>query len=411
MGSPDPHLPLCFVLLLPRRVGPAARPLPTARAVALPAGRVDQRRLRRRLHPGRHRGGFIRTQRSQGGERRQAATAGTKQRTQPDVAPRLQAADLGIAEPAKTLDAPAILSQTPGATKSPDGRSQGRAGVAGSSPSEQDQRIEQGGEDQGGQDAYQGRQAVAGQQGADPVHVGQMQRPACVFGRGSGPQGHELRLEVADPGAGHGDDAPAGESGAPRQVEVLAELVDVRGKATERLEQVGAHQDRAARGHEDVAHAVVLGLVELACFQQGQDGAVAVGAHADAQQALGVGPRDHLRRGQPGVGTKGFLDQQADRVGRKGHVVVAEQIVGCPFDHVEDLVAGGPEAVPLGQATDVGARQDGRDSRSRVDDARRVHHQNGQVRIILSGDGRQAVLEPVTRVGGDDDHHDGRGRR
>ena len=71
-------------------------------------------------------------------------------------------------------------------------------------------------------------------------------------------------LAVAGPGVGHDQHPGAGQVGPPAQVEVVAVEVDVRREAAERAEQVDADQQARRRDAEDVAHGVVLLLVQLA---------------------------------------------------------------------------------------------------------------------------------------------------
>ena len=111
-------------------------------------------------------------------------------------------------------------------------------------------------------------------------------------------------------------------------------------------------------GHgEDVAHGVVLRLVELAALDERHAVAGVVHALADLEQAARVVPVDQLRADHGGVRAEGLLDEEPHGVGRQGDVVVAEQVERGALDDLEHLVGGGPEARVLVEAPDEGARR------------------------------------------------------
>ena len=161
----------------------------------------------------------------------------------------------------------------------------------------------------------------------------------------------------AGPGGGHHHHPGAGHPGPPGQVQILAELIDGGVEAAQGPEQVGPHQRGAPRGDEDLAHAVVLLLVQLARLDQILDHADLVGGGPDGQQPVRIVPLHVLRGGDAGVGPEGLLHQAPDGIRRQDHVVVAEQQVGCPFHPLEHLVGGPAEADPPLQAHHEGARE------------------------------------------------------
>ena len=98
------------------------------------------------------------------------------------------------------------------------------------------------------------------------------------------------RLAVAHPRVRGHDDAGAGHLAAPREVEVLPHGHDPGVEALELGEEVGPDEDAAARGHEDVAHGVVLAVVDLALDDAVHHGARLVAAHPDVEEDARVVP-------------------------------------------------------------------------------------------------------------------------
>ena len=119
--------------------------------------------------------------------------------------------------------------------------------------------------------------------------------------------------------------ACAGEARPPAEVEVFG-AGEGRGiEAPELREQVGAHEHHRGGDVEDVAHAVVLLLVDLAGLDAGVRRAEAVDGAAHLEQDLGVLGAHQLGPEDAGVGAVPLLDQEPHR-GRVEHdVVVAEQ--------------------------------------------------------------------------------------
>ena len=101
--------------------------------------------------------------------------------------------------------------------------------------------------------------------------------------------------EVPDAGSRCHDDPRSGHLGAPAQVDILAEQVDLGVESAERLEQVRAHQGAAARYCENLPNLVVLCLVEFARLDALDDGAKAVDSQAHLEQPVRGVPLDELR--------------------------------------------------------------------------------------------------------------------
>ncbi len=143
---------------------------------------------------------------------------------------------------------------------------------------------------------------------------------------------------MRDTRVGHDEDARAGEPGAPAEIEVLGTGERRRIEPTEGGEEVDAHQHRRAGDVEDVAHAVVLLLVELARLDSGVRRAEAVDGAPHVEQLARIVGRDELRAHDARIRAVGLLHQRADDRGVEHDVVVADEEEGRPFDGVERLV-------------------------------------------------------------------------
>ena len=157
---------------------------------------------------------------------------------------------------------------------------------------------------------------------------------------------------MAHPGVG-GDDHPRPRHlRAPREVEILPHGHDPRVEALELAPQVGPDQGAAPGSHEDVAHGVVLPVVDLALEDAVDDGPGLVTAHPDVQEDPRVVPVDELGRDDPGVGAERLLDQAVDAVGVQGDVVVEEQEERRALHHAQGLVGGRGVPGPTRQVPD-----------------------------------------------------------
>ncbi len=217
-------------------------------------------------------------------------------------------------------------------------------------------------------------------------------------------------LEMADPSVRGDDDPGPGHLGPPTQVEVLAHGHDGRVETSELLEQVGPDQGRPSRGDEHVANRIVLAVVDLVGLHPLHHGSTLVRGHPDMEQPFGIVPADHLGRDDPGIGPERLLHHQVDGVGKQRHVVVAQEEVVGAVHHGPDLVDGGAESPVVLEVSDVGGREDGGNTGSEVLLTPRVQDQHGELRIVLCGDRGERLLEPRTRIVGDDDSDDRRGQ-
>ena len=150
----------------------------------------------------------------------------------------------------------------------------------------------------------------------------------------------------ATPRVGRDEHAGTREACSPAEVEVLGARERRGIEALELLEEVGAHEHGRGGDVEDVAHTVVLLLIDLAGFDPGEGRAEAVDGAADLEQDLGVVGADELRSEDAGVGPVGLLHQHAQRVLVECHVVVAQEEEGGALDRVEGLVGRAGEPAP-----------------------------------------------------------------
>ncbi len=220
------------------------------------------------------------------------------------------------------------------------------------------------------------------------------------------------RLQVANPGGGHRHHPGPGDPRPPRQVEILAELIDGGVEAPQGPEQIGTHQRGPARGDEDLAHAVVLLLVELARLDQILDHTHLVSRGAHREQPVRLVPLDVLRGDDPGVGTEGLLHQAPDGIRRQHHVVVTEEQMGCPVHVPEHLVGRPAEADPTSETHHVGAREHGRHP-GRRDPPGWPRRSRAPTDWGSPGRARerQPLLQPGAGIAGDDDRHHRGGRQ
>ena len=118
------------------------------------------------------------------------------------------------------------------------------------------------------------------------------------------------------------DHTCTGEPRTPAQVDVVGTGERRRVESAELVEQVGPYEHGGVRNEEDVAHAVVLFLIDLVGFDARERDAVMVDRHADLEEDLGVLLVDDLGADDAGVRAVRLLDHQPDRVGVEHHVVV-----------------------------------------------------------------------------------------
>ena len=125
------------------------------------------------------------------------------------------------------------------------------------------------------------------------------------------------RFAVRDARVGHDQHAGTDEPGPPTEVEVLG-AGERRGiEPSERGEEVDAHEHRGGRDVEDVAHTVVLLLIELPGLDPGVRRAEAVDGPADVEQHARVVGGDELGPDDPCVRAVRLLHQRAHDVRRR----------------------------------------------------------------------------------------------
>src|SRR5699024_4340119 len=108
------------------------------------------------------------------------------------------------------------------------------AGLTGSAGDDREDGFEQGQEERLREDPETVEPVVGDEGGAQAV-TGEHAAPVVVR------MAEGERLEMADP-RGRGDEDPgADEMGAPAEVDVVTEMVDLLVEAAEGLEQIGAH--------------------------------------------------------------------------------------------------------------------------------------------------------------------------
>ena len=228
--------------------------------------------------------------------------------------------------------------------------------------------------------------------------------------------GHRQRLEpagdhlpVAHPGVRGDHDAGAGHLAAPGEVEVLPHGDDARVESFELGEQVRPHQNAAARCHEDIAHRVVLPVVDLAFGDAIHDGARLVTGHADMEKDAPVVPVHELRGHHPGVGSERLLDHLVHRVVVQRDIVVEEQKERRTLHHGQRLVRCGGVTGVARQVPDEGVGQDpGHPVRHLGVVLPSGQDENRELLVVLGRQRGEGLFEPGPGVGRDHDGDHGR---
>ncbi len=212
---------------------------------------------------------------------------------------------------------------------------------------------------------------------------------------------------MSNPGIGSNEHACACEPSTPAEIEVLR--AGKRGgiESIELGEEIRPHEQRGARHVEDVAHGVVLLLVELPGFDAGVGTAEPVDGPADLEEDLGVVGVDELRADDAGVGAVRLFQHDADRTRVENDVIVTKEEKGGTLDRRQRLICRAREADALGQALHVRAGQHVGDARRRVVVGRHVDDEDREIRIVLGSQRPQRVVEPGLRIA----RHDNRGDR
>ena len=225
------------------------------------------------------------------------------------------------------------------------------------------------------------------QRGPQPVALGQGEHVEV---------GPPLGQPLAVAGAGVGDDEHPGarEVGPPAQVEVVAVEVDVVREAAERAEEVDAHEQAGRRHAEDVAHGVVLLLVQLAGLGRLERHADAVGAQAHVLQHRRPVPVDQLRPDDAGVGAVRLGHQLADGRRVERHVVVQEAEEAGALDQLQGLVGRRPEPRVVAEGPHERVRQPLADVGHHPRLSPRDQEEQAEVRVVLAGDRVEHLVEP-----------------
>ncbi len=133
------------------------------------------------------------------------------------------------------------------------------------------------------------------------------------------------RLCVEDHGLGHDQRRVTGRSGAPAEIDVVAEHRQLRVEPAELGERRTTDQEAGAVDGQHLTHLVVLTLVVLTALEAGLPAAGAADRHPDLEQPSEGGPLAQLGAEEVGLGTGGRGPQQLlERVGRRVAVVVQQ---------------------------------------------------------------------------------------
>ncbi len=206
------------------------------------------------------------------------------------------------------------------------------------------------------------------------------------------------RASFANTRRGRDDHASAGEPGPPAEIDVVGPGGGRRVEAAELVEEVGAYEHRRVRHVEDVAHAVVLLLIDLVGLDAGEGNAVVVDRHPDLEEDPGIVAVDDLGPDDARVRTVCLLDQQTRRVGVEADVVVAKEQEHRALDGGQRLVRRGRESALAGAPANERAGKGLGNAIGRVLGRAVVENQDRQSRIVLGPRARPGSLP--TRVRG-----------
>ena len=220
--------------------------------------------------------------------------------------------------------------------------------------------------------------------------------------------GREI-LAVTDGGIGYDEHTRAGELCSPAQVDVFDSAGDPGVEPTDRGEQTGAHQHACGMHREHVGHRVVLLLITFAGIDEVVGGAELIDAQAHVLEDVGLFPRDQLRSGDTGIGSKRLGDQVSHGVGRQRHVVVTHQQERRGDVGFEHRVGGGREPDRVGRIDQGRRRRDRSNPIRQLGGAGAVDHDEVEAWIVLGDDRIEGLVEPVAGIMGD--HHGGHRRR
>ncbi len=149
----------------------------------------------------------------------------------------------------------------------------------------------------------------------------------------------------------------------------------------------------------------MLAVIDLAVLDTVHDrtGLVAIFAHME--QDRGIEPVDVLGRHDAGIGAKRLLHQVVHCVRVERTVVVAEKEERGSLDHAEGFVAGCGVARPVGQEPHEGLGEKAGDAHRDLGLIAGHEDQDGELLVLLGGQGGQRIVEPRTRPGGHQDRN------
>jgi hypothetical protein len=140
---------------------------------------------------------------------------------------------------------------------------------------------------------------------------------------------------VCHPCARSNHDASPCQLGPPREVLVFDRGSNSGVKTSDGTENVEAHQEESSGCQENVAHFVMLAVVDFVRFHSWYWHSGLVYGHAYAEQALLVVPGHVFGTHHCCIQPEGLLYHALERVGVRSHVIMAE--------HHEPLVIKAPE--------------------------------------------------------------------
>ena len=216
------------------------------------------------------------------------------------------------------------------------------------------------------------------------------------------------RFSVPTARAGCDHHARTREPCAPAQVEIFRARERVGIEAAELVEQVGAHEHGGARHVEDVAHAVVLLLVDLAGFDAGVRATQPVDRATDFEEHVGFVERHELRADDRRVGPERLFDHHADRRRVEHDIVVADEEERRALHGTEHLVRSPTEPGIATDATHERGREGRGDPGGRVVGRAGVDDQHRERRVVLGPEAGHGFLEEGAGVAGDHNGNDGR---
>ena len=238
---------------------------------------------------------------------------------------------------------------------------------------------------------------------------GDEQRPHPMpLRQGAVPIRRRIVLVVPDPRVGRDQDSSPREPGPPTQVELRRARVTCFVEATEFGEKIGPHEHAGVAHEKDIAHTVVLLLVELVALDIRVRNREAVDGPADLAQNLRADHVNNLGTDDGSVRPIRLFHQHAQRVGFAHHIVVAKQQERRPGNRFDRLIGSSGPAADRHRAHKR-RRHDRGHPRAHIviGLGNDQHREVGIVHVPEPGETR---LEVRCRAPGDDHGHDRRDR-